>query len=62
MAAAEQRYLLADSSKFGRTALYLLSSLSAFDEIITDREPDPRQRAAIDKLPVTLRVVGSGES
>ena len=62
MAAAEQRYLLADSSKFGRTALYLLSSLSAFDEIITDREPDPRQRAAIDKLPVQVRVVGSGES
>ena len=59
MSAAQQRYLLADSSKFGRTALYLLSSLSAFDEIITDQEPDARQREAIDRLDVTVRVVGA---
>ena len=59
MAAAQRRYLLADSSKFGRTALYLLSSLSAFDEIITDREPDERQREAIDRLGVAVRVVSA---
>ena len=35
---AEHRYLLVDSSKFGRSGLYRLSARGAFDEIITDRK------------------------
>ena len=35
--AAESRYLLADRSKFGRTGLYRLSAIGAFDAVVTDR-------------------------
>ena len=34
---ASRRYLLADRSKFGRTGIYRLSTLAAFDEIISDK-------------------------
>lgn len=48
MRAASKRYLLADSSKFGRTALFKVADLEQFDKIIVD-QPLPDEEA--DALP-----------
>jgi DeoR/GlpR family transcriptional regulator of sugar metabolism len=44
MRAASKRYLLVDSSKFGRTALMRVAGLDEFDKIIVD-EPLPEEEA-----------------
>lgn len=38
---AKQKYLLVDSSKFGKEALMTFSSITGFAKIFTDKEPDP---------------------
>jgi DeoR/GlpR family transcriptional regulator of sugar metabolism len=61
IAAAEKSYLLADSSKFGKTALNFLTGITFFKAIITGRElPEPIARE-ITQAGVTLEVARKGE-
>lgn len=42
---SQKHYLLADSSKFGKTSLMTYGQISQFDYILTDKLPDDRFRA-----------------
>ena len=57
MAAADRKVLLIDSSKFGKTALIKLASLTEFDQVITDSGISPAEADALRKEGVDLRVV-----
>lgn len=50
MRAASKRYLLADSSKFGRTALFKVADLDQFDKIIVDRQLPDEEMDALPEL------------
>ncbi|MBP7002628.1 DeoR/GlpR family DNA-binding transcription regulator [Amaricoccus sp.] len=61
IAAADQRRLLVDHTKFGRPALHFLCDLVAFDSVLTDRAPGEEDRAALEAAGARLDVVGDGE-
>ena len=50
MRAATKRYLLADSSKFGQTALHKIADLDQFDMIIVDQPLPDREADALPGL------------
>jgi DeoR/GlpR family transcriptional regulator of sugar metabolism len=56
MAAAGRSYLLVNHQRFGRSALHVLAELSEFAAVITDAEPAPADRAAIERAGVELKV------
>ncbi|WP_223167710.1 DeoR/GlpR family DNA-binding transcription regulator [Nonomuraea sp. SYSU D8015] len=53
---ASARYLLVDSSKLDKTALHRLSSLSAFDLVITDSDASPKAIEALEAAGATVEV------
>ncbi len=57
MSAADKKVLLIDSSKFGKTALIYLASLTEFDEVITDSGISAADEETLRKSGVRLRVV-----
>ena len=57
MNAADRKVLLIDSSKFGRTALIHLASLTEFDDVITDDGISAADEETLRKAGVRLRVV-----
>jgi DeoR/GlpR family transcriptional regulator of sugar metabolism len=61
IAAAEQRYLLADHSKFGRPALHFVADLASFDAVFTGRSPESAHRAALRTAGVQLNIVKETE-
>lgn len=61
IAAAEQRYLLADHSKFGRPALHFVADLVTFDAVFTGRSPESGHRAALEAANVQLKIVKDAE-
>jgi DeoR/GlpR family transcriptional regulator of sugar metabolism len=56
MEAVEQRILLVDSTKFGRTALNRLARLSEFDLLITDDGLGEAERATLRDAKIPLRI------
>lgn len=56
MAAAGKCCLLINHQRFGRSALHVLADLAEFDAIITDNDPAPEDRAALDRAGLTLTV------
>lgn len=56
MAAAARGCLLVNHSRFGRSALHVLADLAEFQTIITDAEPDPDQRAALERAGLRLTI------
>lgn len=54
------RLLLVDSSKIGRTALYLYGSVEDYDHLMIDDGIDPDTRHALSELDVRLHVVDTG--
>lgn len=56
--AADQVVLLADHTKFSRSAPVLLCSLDAVDVLITDQTPPPHITAALHKADVNVRIAG----
>ena len=58
MAISDRVVLLADSSKFGRSAPILLCPLSALDVLITDVAPAEQLHTALDHARVQLEVAG----
>lgn len=61
IAGARRRYLLADHSKFGRTALHFMAPLAVFDAVVTGGEPPQEVRAALEAEGVLLKVADEGE-
>lgn len=59
IAAAERAYLLADSSKFGKSALNLLTELRAFKAVITGRALPEAAASAIEQAGVELVIAGA---
>ncbi|MET8572352.1 DeoR/GlpR family DNA-binding transcription regulator [Streptomyces sp. NPDC004783] len=49
LANASRRYVLADSSKFGRTAAHRVCELSGFDTLITDKPCPSELQTALDQ-------------
>ncbi|WP_031035579.1 DeoR/GlpR family DNA-binding transcription regulator [Streptomyces sp. NRRL F-5650] len=49
LANASHRYVLADSSKFGRTAAHRVCDLGGFDTLLTDRPCPPELQTAIQR-------------
>lgn len=60
--AAKEVVVLADSAKFGETALCRVSSLRPVDTLITDVTPPPPLLHALEKLNTRLIIAGTGES
>ncbi|WP_348760899.1 DeoR/GlpR family DNA-binding transcription regulator [uncultured Salinisphaera sp.] len=56
LAHARQRYLLIDSSKYGRKALMRVATLADFDALFTDRAPDGALADTIAGLGLPLHV------
>ena len=56
MAAAARTCLLVNHERFDRTALHVLADLADFDSIITDDDPAPGARAALDRAGIALNV------
>ncbi len=54
---AERFYILADSSKIGKTQLVRTGSLKTVDGLITDSRIEPAHRLALEKIGVNLIVV-----
>lgn len=54
---ADRRFLIADSSKFGRNAFCRVCELSTFDVIISDAQLPPEYRDLIAQLGIELRLV-----
>lgn len=52
----ERRYVLTDSSKFGRRALIRVCGLSEFDVLVTDALPPPDLAAALGEANVSVEV------
>ncbi len=59
---AAEVVVLADSEKFGVTALCRVCSFSAVDAVITDRTPPPPLLRALEKYNTRLIVTGQGDS
>ncbi len=57
LAAADQRFLLVDHSKFGRPALHFVTELAAFDAVLTGAMPEAAHRAALEAEGVRLNIV-----
>jgi len=57
METVDFRVLLIDSSKFGRTALHRLASLSEFDLVITDSNLPPETREALEASNIRHEIV-----
>lgn len=53
---AKEIIVLADNSKFNKTAFSPIGELSIADRIITDKEPDPQCRKSIETMGVELIV------
>ncbi len=56
IAAADRRHLLADSAKFDKTALHVLTALSDFDTVVSGAPLSARARAGIAEAGVALRI------
>lgn len=56
---AQRTIVLADSSKFGRNAFAHIARLDAVETLITEAEPEPELRAALDEAAVEI-VVATG--
>ncbi|HWR24339.1 MAG TPA: DeoR/GlpR family DNA-binding transcription regulator [Feifaniaceae bacterium] len=56
--AADEVYLLADSSKLGKAAFITFTTLSNVDIMITDQEADPAFVDAVKQLGVDVRLAG----
>ncbi|MFV0360700.1 DeoR/GlpR family DNA-binding transcription regulator [Tropicimonas sp.] len=56
MAAGARRCLLVNHTRFGRSALHKLADLGEFDDIITDRTPEPGVCAALAGAGLVLTV------
>ena len=54
--AAERSCLLVNHQRFGRSALHVLADLSEFDAIITDDDPAPECRTALERAGIVLTV------
>ncbi|CAM3354944.1 DeoR/GlpR family DNA-binding transcription regulator [Hydrogenibacillus schlegelii] len=52
---AEQKILVADHTKFGKTAFYLIDPLERIQLLITDRPPAKEFRDALDLLGIAVR-------
>ncbi len=59
-AAARRVYIVADSSKLGRTALARVGTLKNWSGLITDRGAPPRLLAALRRAGVTVILPGGG--
>ena len=59
---ARQVFLVADHSKFGRTALVRLGHLSQLDAVITDQPPPAEISRILAEAGVALHVAGAGGS
>jgi DeoR/GlpR family transcriptional regulator of sugar metabolism len=57
MASAARRILLADHTKFGKTALHLLDDLTAFDAVLVDDGLDPKTSEELRAAGVKLQLV-----
>lgn len=57
MTRARKTTLLADSTKFGRTALIQFASIQDVDEIITDSKLDPAIKKELDDASIPLTIV-----
>ena len=57
MEAADRKVLLIDSTKFGKTSLIKLASLTEFDQVITDSGISAAEADALRKDGVNLTVV-----
>lgn len=60
MAAADRSALLVNHARFGRSALHALAGLQDFAAIITDAEPGPEARAALDRAAIPLTIAEDG--
>ncbi|MEU0830386.1 DeoR/GlpR family DNA-binding transcription regulator [Streptomyces sp. NPDC056231] len=56
LANASHRYVLADSSKFGRTAAHRVCELNGFDSLITDKPCPAELHTALDRAGSTVIV------
>jgi DeoR family transcriptional regulator, glycerol-3-phosphate regulon repressor len=56
LACADNRVLLTDASKFGRTALVKVCDFADLTHIVTDYMPDPEMMAAIARANVSLTI------
>jgi DeoR family glycerol-3-phosphate regulon repressor len=56
LSCGERRYVLADASKFGRTALIKVCSFSGIDVIVSDQPPPPPVAAALAAAGVRFEV------
>ena len=61
MRASVHSYLLADVSKFSRTALHRFSTLDAFDRILTDAAPAAEHADIVEHFADKLSVVPQGK-
>jgi DeoR/GlpR family transcriptional regulator of sugar metabolism len=59
--AAGRRYVVADHTKIGRTALALFGNLRDWDGLITDRGLDEAKRGALEKQGVTVILAPEGK-
>jgi DeoR family glycerol-3-phosphate regulon repressor len=51
-----RKVVLCDAHKFGRMSLVQVARLGEFDALVTDQEPPPDLRAALDSAGVEVRV------
>lgn len=56
ISAAGRSVLLVNHRRFGRSALHVLADLAEFSSIITDADPAPQDRAAIDRAGIGLTI------
>ena len=55
MAMAQQKILVADHSKFGKTKPACIGPLTQFDRVITDRQPDADFMAFFNNNAIAIR-------
>ena len=58
LAQAQQRTVIADSSKFDRTALFEVCPLERIDRLVTDEQPPPRLKGELEKAGVEILIAG----
>ena len=58
MASAARRYLLADHTKFGKTALHEFASLTDFDGVIVDAQLDSKTIQQMRDAGVRVLIAG----
>ena len=61
IAAADRAYLLVDHSKFDRTALHVLMSLSEFDAVITGQPPSEAAQMAMQQADIVVETAMGGD-